>query len=132
MISKIIVSAFTMAATLLLTGGKQTSHLQSRRSPLIVAHTVSTQMGNFVPCLALPPSVFQGHQHKRRTTPWLKTCSTDPVKNGKHVFFNPLCNVLCTIDGLRGQMVLYKSILCEEAYVLRPTCGGGATHSGKA
>lgn len=68
-ISKIIASTFTMAATLLLTGGRQISHLQSRRSPLIVAHTVTTQTGNFVPCLALPPSVFQ---HKRRTTPWLR------------------------------------------------------------
>lgn len=72
-ISKIIASAFTMAATLLLTGGKQISHLQSKRSPLIFARTITTQMGNFVQCvLALPPSVFQGHQHKRSATPLLR------------------------------------------------------------
>lgn len=72
MISKIIASAFKMAATLLLTVGKQISHLQSKRSPLIFTHTTTTQMGNFIQCLALPPSIFQRHQHKRSTIPLLR------------------------------------------------------------
>ena len=71
MISKIIAPAFTMAATLLLTVGK-ISHLQSKRSPLIFAHTITTQVGNLVQCLALPPPIFQRHQHKGSTTPLLR------------------------------------------------------------
>lgn len=74
MISKIIASAFTMAFIHLLTIGKQISHLQSKRYPLIFIWHIRSlhRQVNLIQSLTSLPSIFQRHQNKGSMTPLLR------------------------------------------------------------